>query len=335
MQAGINNVKSATDKNIDSLLKQASALEANTRFSDEAVVSAQGILTTFQLNQRAIAALTPRLLDMSEGLARVTGEMPDLEGNAILVAKALGGEDVVGLVGALRRVGVVMTQAQTEMLQTGNMEQRLATITKVLDQNFKGMSEAAGSTGAGAMAKLRNAINNLQEQFGGAISKAIIPFIERLTNWARTDKARQTMQDIATATVAVAKALIAMISAIKDAIYYWQQFARNVRENGPSAGFTRFGPFVIPKFQHGGISSGGPAIVGEKGPELVNLPRGANVTPNHQLPSMGSTINFNVNVGMFAGNPMERRKIAETLFNDLRDIADSKGISLGKMVSRA
>lgn len=34
----------------------------------------------------------------------------------------------------------------------------------------------------------------------------------------------------------------------------------------------------------GGVSPGGLTVVGEKGPELLNLPSGARVTPNHDLP---------------------------------------------------
>lgn len=41
---------------------------------------------------------------------------------------------------------------------------------------------------------------------------------------------------------------------------------------------------------------GGLAIVGEKGPELVNLPRGSQVIPNTELPMMGGEIHQTVNV---------------------------------------
>lgn len=166
LAAGINNVKSATDKHIGSLIAQATALQQTTRFSDEQVISGQGILATFQLNQRAIEMLTPRLLDMSEGLAHVTGQMPDLESNAILVAKAIGGEDTAGLTGALRKAGVVMTDQQKQVLQYGNMQQRLGVITQVLDGNFKGLAVAAGNTAAGGMAKLHNQVNEVQEVIG-------------------------------------------------------------------------------------------------------------------------------------------------------------------------
>ena len=44
----------------------------------------------------------------------------------------------------------------------------------------------------------------------------------------------------------------------------------------------------FPAFAAGGFNSqGGTALVGERGPELINLPRSARVTPNHQLNGMG------------------------------------------------
>jgi hypothetical protein len=46
---------------------------------------------------------------------------------------------------------------------------------------------------------------------------------------------------------------------------------------------------------------GGMALVGERGPELVNLPRGSSVTPNHQLG--GGTLNLTLNLnGPAVGN---------------------------------
>ena len=38
----------------------------------------------------------------------------------------------------------------------------------------------------------------------------------------------------------------------------------------------------MPKFATGGQSRGGTALVGERGPEMVNLPKGSFVSPNHQ-----------------------------------------------------
>jgi phage-related minor tail protein len=59
------------------------------------------------------------------------------------------------------------------------------------------------------------------------------------------------------------------------------------------AGHTGMGPF-LPAFASGTDSApGGFALVGENGPELVNLPRGSSVTPNNKLNQGGQTVIVN------------------------------------------
>lgn len=362
LRGAIKNVTSATDKNVDALLDQAEALQQVTRFSDDQIVSAQGVLATFQLNQSAIEKLTPRLIDLSEGLARADGVMPDLEGNAILVAKALGGEDITGLSGALRRVGVIMTSYQEQVLKTGTMQERLAIITKVLDQNVGGLGTVMGETASAKFIQLQNAVNDLQEQLGAALFTAIRPFIADITNWAKSDRAREVMKQLADRIVefgqkaytfikenweptikpalqsfaAISWSIVQAIGAISNAITKIPKppaWLLKINELNPLNPLTQLKALggKIPGFA-GGVSnfSGGMAVVGERGPELVNLPRGSSVTPNDQL---GSTINLNVNIGMFAGTAMERRKIAQTLLDDMKDIASSKGMTLDRLVA--
>lgn len=389
LKGAIQNVTSATNKNINGLLKQAGALQKVTRFSDDQIVSAQGILATFQLNQSAIEKLTPRLIDLSEGLARVDGTMPDLEGNAILVAKALGGEDVQGLSGALRRVGVIMTAYQEKVLQTGSMQERLSIITKILDQNVGGLGKVMGETASGKFIQLQNAVNDLQEQLGAALFTAIKPFIATLTDWARSDKAREVMKQISDRIVefgkkafdfvktnweptikpalegfasivwGIAKGLAAITTAVGVLKKYnweglkgvmlgpfypfvklleqidrlldriFQKVATGPIDKKTISGINKAAGF--PGFA-GGVSnfSGGMALVGERGPEIVNLPRGSDVIPNNKIG--GSTINLSVNVGVYAGTELEKRKLAESLLESMKDIASSKNQSLNQMM---
>ncbi len=66
-------------------------------------------------------------------------------------------------------------------------------------------------------------------------------------------------------------------------------------------------------FDTGGVSSGGMAIVGERGPELVNLPTGARVHSNKESNRLvtGGTNNITVNVqGRIGANDQELRDIA-------------------------
>lgn len=361
LQAGINNVTSATDKNIDMLLKQASALQKVTRFSDDQIISAQGILTTFQLNQDAIQKLTPRLIDMAEGVARLGGEMPDLEGNAILVAKALGGEDVVGLAGALRRVGVIMTEHQQQILQTGNMQERLAIITAILDQNFRGLGEAAGTTASAKFLQLQFAINDLQEQLGAALYTALSPFIQTLTDWARSDQAKQTIDKIAKAIVDFGKQAFKFLQEnwpqIKEALINLGNLAWNIVQaiNAIAHAISRipkppdwlmkivnplatynslFGRALFGRATGGSVVAGQPYTVGEQGPEMFVPTQSGRIIPNSQMNGGSTTINIAPSIGIYAGTPMERRKLAEQLLNDMKDVANGKGIDLMGLIAR-
>jgi len=70
-------------------------------------------------------------------------------------------------------------------------------------------------------------------------------------------------------------------------------------------------------FHTGGTSSGGMAIVGERGPELVNLPAGSKVHSHDTTKSKvgGSTVNnISVNVnGRLGASDTELRDIAKKI----------------------
>lgn len=109
---------------------------------------------------------------------------------------------------------------------------------------------------------------------------------------------------------------------------------------------------VIPGFA-GGVRNfeGGMAVVGERGPELVHLPRGSDVIPNDQLPTSFSgrmintgpseptqqiVVNFEptIQMGMFAGMPTEYREVSERLWVEFTRIAQSNGIKLPPIGAR-
>lgn len=70
---------------------------------------------------------------------------------------------------------------------------------------------------------------------------------------------------------------------------------------------------TIPGFATGtNYAPGGLAIVGERGPELVNLPRGSQVIPNNELQGMGGKTEIHSPTFMFPGitNPKDAREAA-------------------------
>jgi hypothetical protein len=79
---------------------------------------------------------------------------------------------------------------------------------------------------------------------------------------------------------------------------------------------------TLPTFASGGIAPGGLALVGESGPELVNLPQGSQVFSNSESRKIagnsGSTINISIN------NPIVRED------NDIQKIVDAVKKALGR-----
>ena len=85
----------------------------------------------------------------------------------------------------------------------------------------------------------------------------------------------------------------------------------------------------LPFFANGGVSSGGMAVVGEGGPELVSLPAGARVHSNAESKKMASSsnvVNNTVNVTINA---------KDTSDSELRRIADQVGNMITNKMNRS
>jgi hypothetical protein len=95
---------------------------------------------------------------------------------------------------------------------------------------------------------------------------------------------------------------------------------------GLPGGGTIASKFKIPRLATGtDFFQGGTALVGEKGPELVTLPRGSEITPNNQLPK-GDNFEINVNVGMYAGTETEKRRIGMEILDSINQVKVGKGL---------
>jgi hypothetical protein len=81
-------------------------------------------------------------------------------------------------------------------------------------------------------------------------------------------------------------------------------------------------------FANGGSVLGGtPIVVGEQGPELFVPSANGDILPNG-----GGGMTLNVNVGMYAGNETERRRIAEKLYESLVELAQGQGKSVAQLM---
>lgn len=156
--------------------------------------------------------------------------------------------------------------------------------------------------------------------FGGIVITAALIALQQVYDAA--NRARAAIEGANQAAVGGSESNAAVISRLRELMRTGtpEQKARasaalkGLAEGGSFASGTNYAP-------------GGLSLVGERGPELVNLPRGSQVIPNNKISQAGGpNITFNVSVGMYAGSPMERRNIAKALFKDFQDVAHQFGI---------
>ena len=84
------------------------------------------------------------------------------------------------------------------------------------------------------------------------------------------------------------------------------------------------------KFAKGGVSPGGMALVGERGPELVNLPRGARVYSNAESRRMGgNSIHVHIN-GRVGASDAEIRDIANKVAREINLRMNRTGATAGR-----
>lgn len=92
----------------------------------------------------------------------------------------------------------------------------------------------------------------------------------------------------------------------------------------------------IPGFASGVTNfGGGLALVGERGPEVVALPKGSSVIPNDQIGGMGGggTVNVVVQAGAYMGSQQDARKYALLIADALKDVAGSRNMTVGELMS--
>lgn len=161
--------------------KLARSLESVTTFSDEAILSSQTILLQFtKLGKDVFPQVEKAALDVSTRLGK------DLTTVSLQLGKALNdpAEGMTNLV----RLGVRFTQQQQDqvdaMVKAGKTAEAQKFILDELQKGYGGAAEAAGSTFAGSLAKLKNQINNVEEAIGKTIATALSPYINKLVEVA-------------------------------------------------------------------------------------------------------------------------------------------------------
>lgn len=156
----------ATDEEIDSIKRLASAQQEIGVIGDEVQLAGAQQVATFLNEKKSIETLLPAMNNLAvqrKGL-NVTAE--DMVNIGNLVGKVMQGN-----VGALTRVGVTFTEAEQQVLKYGNEEERAAMLAQVITNNVGQMNAVLAKTDAGKAKQMANAFGDQQEKIGQALAK--------------------------------------------------------------------------------------------------------------------------------------------------------------------
>lgn len=161
----------AVGLSIYQLNEYAGELQFLTNIEDEAIVSMEGVLATFDIQGEAFKDATRLALDLSKAYDI------DLTSSAKQLGKALD-NPAQGL-SALSRVGVTFTASEKKMIvamaTAGDKAGAQALILDKLEQKVGGVAEAMASKGAGGARQLALAWDDSKELIGKAITESLDP----------------------------------------------------------------------------------------------------------------------------------------------------------------
>lgn len=131
----------------------AAAIQATTKYSDDAVLSAGALIANISgLSGGALQKATQQAIDLSAALGK------DLGTTAQLVGKVMVGET-----GTLSKYGIVIGEAGTKAEKTARAIEALS--------KFKGAAEKQAQTYSGAIEKLKNNYGDLQKEIGKLVTQ--------------------------------------------------------------------------------------------------------------------------------------------------------------------
>lgn len=164
----------------DSAIALSKEIQRTTSMSDEAALAVENMGLTFTaIGKNIFPQATRAAIDMATALNH--GMKPSAEQSADamkLLGKALQDPDA-GL-GALHRVGVNTDELAKKFVGLTDKTQKQKLILQELGTEFGGSAAAQAKTFTGRMDQLKNSFNDLQEQVGQVIVKALGPVADWL-----------------------------------------------------------------------------------------------------------------------------------------------------------
>ena len=212
----------AAAKAAENLKKVASDIQQTGVIGDEVLLSGMQQLATFQLDDSTISTLSAGMADL---LAQQKG-LNASQSDAVSVANMIG-KVMSGSTSALSRIGITFTDAQAEVLKTGDTMQRAVTLAEVLQQNVGGVNKALAQTDQGKLQQSENTIGDLKETIGMKLLPIIanlavnaVPLVEKAFDRIGqvVDKIAPHVQNMISTAIPLAEKAFAVVNGALDQI---------------------------------------------------------------------------------------------------------------------
>ena len=188
---------------------QASALQRQTTFGDEAIISMQALLLTYGVTGDKLEETTKATLDF----AAATGS--DLKTAAALMGKA-----ATGMTSSLSRYGIVV---DTKGLPASEAFEK---VLVKMNEQFGGRAAAKVNTFTGGMTQFQNAIGDVGEKIGDTITKS--------------EKFRATMTVLTDRALDFADSFVTGKSALNDILPSFEQVVKSIIFVGKTMATAKF-----------------------------------------------------------------------------------------------
>lgn len=220
VRQGIKATGAAAGFAASELFKQASAMQAVTRFGDEDILN--NVTAQFLTFKNVTGETFQRAQWGALDLATVLDG--DLKSASIMLGKALN-DPVKGL-SAMSRAGVTFSADQQQVIKdlakTGRIAEAQKMILDEIASAYGGQAKAAAEAGAGVRDQWRNTFGDVKEIFGGVLlegMKAILPTLQSLAEgFQNMEPGAQKFVVITTAMAAILPPLVASLGVFVIAV---------------------------------------------------------------------------------------------------------------------
>jgi hypothetical protein len=165
LNATITSTKGAAGMSAEAINGLAASLSEMSGIEDDSIVKAQAMMLTFTNIGKEVFPMA------SEAMVNMASKFGSVDAAAMQLGKALN--DPIAGVGALRRVGVQLTDQQEASIKSfmalGDVASAQKVILGELQTEFGGLAAAMGGTTEGSINKLKNSLGNLAETVGGKL----------------------------------------------------------------------------------------------------------------------------------------------------------------------